>query len=32
LGVATGIRLLLAFGWFLVPGKNAGVLSLTGQV
>lgn len=25
LGIATGIRFLLAFGWFLVPGKGAGV-------
>ena len=25
LGVATGIRVLLAFGWLFVPSKNVGV-------
>ena len=32
LGVVVGIRLLLAFGWLFVPGKNAKVPSPTGQV
>lgn len=31
LGVATGIRLLLAFGWLFVPSKNGGVESRSGQ-
>ena len=30
LGVATGIRLLLAFGWLFVPSKNVGVESRIG--
>lgn len=32
LGVATGIRVLLAFGWLLVPSKNAGTVSRAGTV
>jgi len=32
LGVATGIRLLLAFGWLLVPSKSAGLPSGTARV
>lgn len=32
LGVATGIRVLLAFGWLFVPSKNVGVESRAGPV
>ncbi|KAF9652301.1 hypothetical protein BDM02DRAFT_3109291 [Thelephora ganbajun] len=32
LGVATGIRVLLAFGWLFVPSKNARVESRAGPV
>jgi len=32
LGVATGIRLFLAFGWLFVPSKNPGVASRSGPV
>lgn len=32
LGVATGIRLLLAFGWLFVPSKDGGVVSRPGPV
>lgn len=32
LGVATGIRVFLAFGWLFVPSKNARVGSRSGPV
>ena len=32
LGVATGIRTLLAFGWLFVPSKDAAVVSRAGPV
>jgi hypothetical protein len=32
LGVATGIRVLLAFGWLFVPSKNTGLESRPGPV
>jgi hypothetical protein len=32
LGIATAIRVLLAFGWIFVPSKNVGVESRSGPV
>ena len=32
LGIATAIRVLLAFGWLFVPSKNVGVESRSGPV